>query len=687
MINSTNGRPKPALFTPGMIYKLNPEDVLPPNPSPAANDPFATRPADPIESKPRDHRRFVAGQEVVPGYQLAGRIGGGGTGEVWKAVSPGGFPVAMKLIDLAGRHSAGEIRSLLMMRHIRHANLLGILGCWQLDDLFVVGMELADGSLMDRHDGALRRGGQGLVFPELVRFIEQAARGVDFLNDPRHSLPGRDGIGLLHRAIMPENLLLVGGSVKLGDFGKIELMDLAAGGCLLGGLNSAYAAPELLDGRPTRWSDQYSLAATYYHLRGGNPPLPVTSSAERFGGRAHRFEMRLIPWRERPVLARALSADPAGRWPDCLTLVRELAKAGRSGHRRARATTRVAPEPDRSRQDASAGPQRKLLRFGALTLMSLPFLANPPSPRPVVVPTRRPVAKIAEFVAREDHPDSPVVLPIRRPVVTTLSLADKPEVQGRDARGGITEEMPSGPADNPPDIIVAESLDPDRVRAGCVAAIEALVEPARGRIHRAAASLRSLIASMPPGKLHDSSTPGSERDDLPGRLAVGSPAEDAEDSAARTTTVSLADARVTDAVEILPASVVQEPTRVDPGPPIDKPPVMGESAKEPDKPRPAAPRAIEGPKTMTIVVWMPVVNAELVVRGAVGRGNPDEWYGPKRVIHSPPIDKIEDYLVGAFWTDATGRQMTRTKGLKVHPGGSYEVDLRISNPTSAEIKK
>ena len=48
----------------------------------------------------------------------------------------------------------------------------------------------------------------------------------------------------------------------------------------------AYAAPEVLAGRPTRWSDQYSLAASWCELRGGQPPF-TGAPADLLAGHLH----------------------------------------------------------------------------------------------------------------------------------------------------------------------------------------------------------------------------------------------------------------------------------------------------------------------------------------------------------------------------------------------------------------
>ena len=84
---------------------------------------------------------------------------------------------------------------------------------------------------------------------------------------------------------------------------------------------------------------------------------------------------------------------------------------------------------------------------------------------------------------------------------------------------------------------------------------------------------------------------------------------------------------------------------------------------------------------------MPGAKAELAVRGEVGRGNPDEWYGPRRVIHTPPLGDRKDYLIGAFWLDKQGRPQTRSKEGQVEPGHSYEVDLRPAVPTWKQVDR
>ena len=133
-------------------------------------------------------------------------------------------------------------------------------------------MELADGSLWDRYIEAANQGLSGIPRGELLGYLSEVAAGIGHLNDYRHTLDGRTGIGVQHRDLKPSNILLFGGGAKVADLGMARAMEGEVAGHT-GIWTYSYAAPEFFRKQFSPRSDQYSLAATYCHMRGGSPPF------------------------------------------------------------------------------------------------------------------------------------------------------------------------------------------------------------------------------------------------------------------------------------------------------------------------------------------------------------------------------------------------------------------------------
>ena len=101
----------------------------------------------------------------------------------------------------------------------------------------------------------------------LLDLTEDAAKGLDYLNAPIHD-HGEGPRPIIHGDIKPQNLLIVGDSLQICDFGLArEIDDLRKTATAMG--TYAYAAPELLEGHPHVRSDQYCLAVSYVELRTG----------------------------------------------------------------------------------------------------------------------------------------------------------------------------------------------------------------------------------------------------------------------------------------------------------------------------------------------------------------------------------------------------------------------------------
>ncbi|MCI0460597.1 MAG: SUMF1/EgtB/PvdO family nonheme iron enzyme, partial [Gemmataceae bacterium] len=129
--------------------------------------------------------------------------------------------------------------------------------------------------------------------------------------------------GVQHRDIKPQNLLLVGGGVKVADFGLAKLLEQTVA-TASGGMTPAYASPEQVNDQVSRWSDQYSLAVTYCHLRGGRLPFAGNLAALVAGHLMSAPDLEMLPAGERPAVARALAKNPQERWPNCAAFVEAL---------------------------------------------------------------------------------------------------------------------------------------------------------------------------------------------------------------------------------------------------------------------------------------------------------------------------------------------------------------------------
>jgi serine/threonine protein kinase len=187
-------------------------------------------------------------------------------------------------------------------------------------------MTLGDGTLLDRLKRCQAAGQRGIPRTELMEHLRDAVKGLQFLND--HDVQ--------HCDVKPENLLVVGGSVQVCDYGSALRSIYAREARTSQGYTEQYAAPEQLGARRIKLhktTDLYALAITYYALRTGkfpwsdhaDEPIPVLKYDERFDfsalARISRFRF------EADVLRRALRRDPKQRQQSVSDLLADLERA------------------------------------------------------------------------------------------------------------------------------------------------------------------------------------------------------------------------------------------------------------------------------------------------------------------------------------------------------------------------
>jgi serine/threonine protein kinase len=240
--------------------------------------------------------------EPIPGYQVTERLGTGGYGEVWKAEAPGGLQKAIKFIYgyLSDEKATRELKALQRIKEIRHPFLLSLERIEIVDGQLLIVTELADASLKDRFQACLDAGMAAIPRDELLAYLHDAADALDFLSEKT----------LQHLDVKPENLLLVGGRMKVADFGLLkEITDRTCS--MMGGMTPVYAAPELFDGRPSATSDQYSLAIVYQEMLTAALPFPGATAAQLAAQHLHsRPRLESLPPSDIDIIAKALAKNP-----------------------------------------------------------------------------------------------------------------------------------------------------------------------------------------------------------------------------------------------------------------------------------------------------------------------------------------------------------------------------------------
>src|SRR5881392_1195843 len=278
---------------------------------------------------------------LPPRYRSPRRIAVGGMGEIYRATDVAlGRAVAVKVLSA---HYAGndDIRSRFTREALAAARLSGEPYVVTVFDVgehaerpYIVMEYLGGGSLEERLRGGAQDPGQALDW------LEQAAIALDAAH--RH--------GVVHRDVKPANLMLDrNGTIHVADFGIASAAgtdSLTMTGTVLG--TAGYLSPEQAQGeRATPASDRYALAVVAFELLTGSRPFeadsPTAEAAAHVNAPVPSISARAdLPRELDRCFERALSKDPARRFPTCAEFVAAL----RSAFAEAAGQTRqLAPVP------------------------------------------------------------------------------------------------------------------------------------------------------------------------------------------------------------------------------------------------------------------------------------------------------------------------------------------------------
>lgn len=285
------------------------------------------------------HERFGAG--AVPPvsigrYRVAGRLGAGGLGIVYRAFDPVlARYVAIKVLKSGGEAAEQDVRlsrEAQVLARIRHPHVVEVFDVGFFDDRersrFFVAMALVEGT--DLREWLAH----GRSLAEIRTAFAAAAEG----------LASAHAVGLLHRDFKPGNVLMgEDGAVKVADFGLAAMTQelraeaetaawsVAEGNATLSwrpGGTLPYMSPEQQRGEPlTPACDQFGFCVSLYEAVYGQRPFEGRDRDELLAAKLRGPALPrapLAPAALRRLLARGLSPRAEDRFADMHALRRAL---------------------------------------------------------------------------------------------------------------------------------------------------------------------------------------------------------------------------------------------------------------------------------------------------------------------------------------------------------------------------
>ena len=296
-------------------------------------------------------------------YQLIQLLGSGGFAEVYLAEHRQlGMKAAIKILHahLERSEISAFRQEARTIADLKHPHIIRVLDFdVQNGTPFLVLDYTSKGSLR-----ALHPRGDRLPLDLVVTYVQQIANGLQYTHDHK----------LIHRDVKPENILMgEDGHILLSDFGIATIAHSTSSmntEAMMGTL--AYMAPEQLQGKPRKESDQYALAVTVYHWLSGRLPFMGSSAeiiAQHLG--APPPPLRTIhpdlPVAVEQVVLTALAKDPSQRFGSIQAFANAFAQA--SGQTavslppvvQPRQPSQLSSTPNATMQQASTPPARPAL--------------------------------------------------------------------------------------------------------------------------------------------------------------------------------------------------------------------------------------------------------------------------------------------------------------------------------------
>jgi serine/threonine protein kinase len=269
-------------------------------------------------------------------FKIVDFLGQGAFGEVYRAVGEtSALVVAVKLLPVGALASSESKIALLnevrAAQQIKHPNVVQVLHVNDGDASSIgpyVAMEYVSGGSLAK----LLRAGAQIPLNRAVEMMIDIAQGARAINEK-----------LIHRDIKPDNILMEGSKLKIGDFGISKFVDESTRlHTFKGGQHVAYMAPEAWQNQAnTIYIDVYSVGLVFCEvLTLKHPLLQYVKDPTNFldWEKAHLYQpcpdvrslRNEVPLSIAQLLSRMVNKRPSDRpfWDDVLKVLSQPEAAG-----------------------------------------------------------------------------------------------------------------------------------------------------------------------------------------------------------------------------------------------------------------------------------------------------------------------------------------------------------------------
>lgn len=256
-------------------------------------------------------------------YRLIRELGQGGFATVYLAVHTLlEVPVAIKVLRLPSPAQHMQfLDEARMLATFDHPSIIRLRDFAIEDEIPFLVLDYAAGGTFRQHCPA----GHRLPLDRILPLVEQLAAALDYAAS----------LGVVHRDVKPENMLVRHSRVLLSDFGIAAMKSLVAVPEQAQG-TWRYIAPEQIQGLALPACDQYSLGVCVYEWLAGMPPFTASGKTVLFEQHCSvpppplREQVPTLPSAVEDVVLKALAKKPEDRFPDAGAFAAALKQATRS---------------------------------------------------------------------------------------------------------------------------------------------------------------------------------------------------------------------------------------------------------------------------------------------------------------------------------------------------------------------